>query len=89
MKKFCLIYILFFIGSIYGLIAQTSSWDFYVNQQQSSYLGNYSTWNKFEKAINTLVEQLRQNMKIKGVGFRWVQEPTRIEKKQQCQTLKL
>jgi len=81
MSKISLIFVIFFIGTVFGIIAQTSSRDFYVNQQQTSHLGNYSTWDEFERATNTLVKKQRQNMISLGISaeIRWVKEPTRME----------
>jgi hypothetical protein len=82
MKKIVVIFVMFFIGSLYGIVAQTSSSDFYVNQQQSGFLDYYSTWEEFVSAMNILVELQQLNaVEIMGLSLRikWVQEPTRME----------
>jgi hypothetical protein len=82
MKKVFVIFVMFFIGSLYGIAAQTSSSDFYVNQQQSGFLDYYSTWESFVRAMNIRVVAQLQNLINTGLLNPrpvWVQEPTRIE----------
>ena len=84
MKKIVVFFVIF-VMSVCGLAAQTSSRDFYVNQQNTGYMGNYSTCAEFVDATNTLVESQRQNLQnmFRGLGIStraiWVQEPTRME----------
>jgi len=74
-------FILFFILSAVGLLAQLSSKDFYVDQQNSGYVDNYPTWESFVNATNIRVEEQKQNMIKMGLkaNVGWVIEPTRME----------
>jgi len=74
-------FILIFLISVFGLVAQTSSRDFYVEQPNSGYLGNYSNWDEFVKAMYSRVEEQQQEAKRVGFNarFEWVPEPTRME----------
>jgi hypothetical protein len=81
MKKLIVLFIIFLIGPMCGIAAQTSSRDFYVDQQNSGHLDNYATWEWFVDATNNLVEGQRQNLTRMGLSARitWVQETTRME----------
>jgi hypothetical protein len=81
MKKLFVLCITFFIMPVCEITAQTSSRDFFVNQQSSGHLGNYSTWDEFVSATNALVEEQQQNVISVGIiaRFTWVQETTRME----------
>ncbi|GHV89103.1 hypothetical protein AGMMS50267_14630 [Spirochaetia bacterium] len=62
-----------------GLVAQTSSMDFYVNQQNTGHLDNYSTWEMFVTATDRLIEMQRKSPVLSGHRIVWVKEPTRME----------
>ena len=81
MKKIVVFFVIFFVVSVCGISAQSSSRDFYVDQQNSGYVDNYSTWDRFVNATNARVDEQRQNMIRMGLNARveWVQEPTRME----------
>jgi hypothetical protein len=79
--KASVFFVVFFIGSVCGLAAQSSSSDFRVNQQETAYLGNYPTWDSFVTATNTLVAEQRIASLRLGVSIRiiWVEGLTRME----------
>jgi hypothetical protein len=83
MAKTSVFFVVFFIGSVCGLAAQSSSSDFRVNQQQTTHLGNYPTWDRFVAATNTLVAEQRQVLQQSGISANvrviWVEGLTRME----------